>query len=149
MFVEGENRPGGEQFAEASETGQPGKELIYVPYEEALRALLDEKMRNINRPAWVGHSELWYLHIKLRDKGSELYLNERREEGEMFFAFATALGILGYAELPERRQYDFRHYLREELELGHPDTFTVSNPGRKLLHVVTSVFGVEYNHLHE
>jgi len=145
----GENRPGGEQFAEGSETAQPGRELVYVPYEEGLRALLDEAMSNYNRPAWAGRSEIWYLHIRLRDQGSKLSGDERTEEAETFFNIASALSILGYSKLPESKQYEFRGYLREQLEVDRPDTFKVSNQGRKLLQVVTSALDVEYNALQE
>jgi hypothetical protein len=57
--------------------------------------------------------------------------------------------LLDEKRKPESRQYDFRGDLRERLELGNPDTFKVPDQGCKLLQVVTSVLGIEYNPLQE
>jgi hypothetical protein len=134
---------------------QIGRELVHVPYEAALRALLNEKMSNYNRPIGVGRTKAWYLHMWLRDKGSELAESGREEDAEMFRDTAIALGIVGYNKLPPRRQYSFRNYLREQIEVRKADnieqldTVTLSEQGRRLLQVCASALDIEYNPLQE
>jgi len=131
MLVEGDYRPGEEQFAE-SNGGDLSRNAPIHPIAANLVQLMEQARQNRERQGLTEFYPQWWMYTKSLEVAVEM--GERNDEVRHSIAdISTAYGIAAYAQFTPRQKDQFRENLRLDIRDLNIGNVTLNEQQREIL----------------